>query len=200
MSFASNNLVSGTFRRSSAARTGFSPTSADAMRAVSGARWYVVHTHPHCEMRVLGELEQQEYAAFCPCTLRSVRHARRCTTKLAPLFPNYVFVRFDLDERPWRCINGTRGAVRLIANREVPAPVPVGVVERLQCMTGNGGAMDWTPKLKPGDQVRIEDGPFAALVGTLERLNSSGRVRVLLDLLGRVVSVTLAGEVITPAA
>jgi transcriptional antiterminator RfaH len=78
--------------------------------------------------------------------------------------------------------------------------VPFGVVERLQGMVGETGAMNWMPKLKPGDQVRIEDGPFAALVGTLERLDPSGRVRVLLDLLGREVSVTLSGEAVTPAA
>nr|WP_243850805.1 transcription termination/antitermination NusG family protein [Rhizomicrobium electricum] len=169
-------------------------------RAPFGERWYVVHTHPHCETRVIGELERQDYTAFCPCTLKTVRHARRSATKLAPVFPNYVFVRFNVDEQPWRCINGTRGAVRLITNRETPAPVPFGVVERLQSMVGETGAMNWVPKLKPGDQVRIEDGPFAALIGTLERLDPSGRVRVLLDLLGREVSVTLSGEAISPVA
>lgn len=200
MSYAPANLVSGTFPRLNASRVGCAPATIDAAMPAFGERWYVVHTHPHCETRVIGELERQDYTAFCPCTLKTVRHARRSATKLAPLFPNYVFVRFNVDEQPWRCINGTRGAVRLITNRETPAPVPFGVVERLQSMVGETGAMNWMPKLKPGDQVRIEDGPFAALVGTLERLDPSGRVRILLDLLGRDVSVTLSGEAITPAA
>jgi transcriptional antiterminator RfaH len=111
-----------------------------------------------------------------------------------------VFVRFNAEERPWRCINGTRGAIRLITNGETLAPVPMGIVERLQSMTSDCGAMNWLPKLNPGDKVRIEDGPFTALIGTLERLDPSGRVRVLLDLLGREVSVTLSSEAISPAA
>lgn len=163
-------------------------------------RWFVVHTQPHSEMRVIEHLTRQEFVTFCPCTRKTVRHARRSTTKLAALFPNYIFVRFDAGERAWRCINGTRGAIRLITNGDTPAPVPVGLVEHLQQMTGDNGALNWISTLKAGDQVRIANGPFSALIGTLERIDASGRVRVLLDLLGREVSVALSGEAISPAA
>ena len=119
---------------------------------------------------------------------------------LAPLFPNYLFVRFDVSRDRWRSVNGTRGVIRLITQGETPQPVPVGIVEALQhCMSANG-ASSWAPSLKIGQTVRIADGPFVDFAGTLEYLDAAGRVRVLLDLLGRSVSVALRCEAVTPAA
>jgi transcriptional antiterminator RfaH len=165
-----------------------------------GERWYVVHTQPHAETRAILHLERQGYLIFCPRTRKTMRHARKATRTLAPLFPNYLFVRLDVARDQWRSVNGTRGVVRLIMQGETPQPVPRGIVEALQSGRCTNGAMDWTPTFKVGQAVRIADGPFADFVGTLERLDAAGRVRVLLDLLGRSVSVALRCEDLMSAA
>lgn len=162
------------------------------------ARWYVVHTQPHNETRAITNLERQRFVTFNPCVRRVIRHARKKTVVMAPLFPNYVFVRFDPSRDQWRRINGTFGVVRLIANGDEPSVVPDGVIAALQRRIGDDGTMDWAEALHIGDQVRITDGPFADLVGTLEHLDSAGRVRILLDLLGRSVSVMMPGETVIP--
>jgi transcriptional antiterminator RfaH len=166
---------------------------------MEGVRWFVVHTQPRREALAIEHLNRQEFGTFCPMFRRTVRHARKRTTVLSALFPNYVFVQFDPAWDRWRCINGTRGVVRLISHRDAPSAVPEGVVEALQRRMRADGVMDWTTTLKEGEAVKVTDGPFADLVGTLERLDASGRVRVLLDLLGRSVSVMMSGEVIAPA-
>ena len=120
-----------------------------------------------------------------------MRHARTLQHKFAPLFPNYLFVSLDMSRDPWRSVNGTCGVIRLIMQGETPESVPHGVVEALQARMGESGAIDWTPSFKIGQSVRITDGPYADFIGTLEHLDSAGRVRVLLDLLGRSVSVAL---------
>jgi transcriptional antiterminator RfaH len=163
-------------------------------------RWYVVHTQPRGEARAVAHLERQGFRTFCPCTRKVVRHARKQSTALAPLFPNYLFVQLDLKHDQWRSVNGTRGVVRLIANGDEPAAVPQGVVETLQKRMKADGAIDWTLSFAVGDRVKIADGPFASLLGTLEHLDASGRVRVLLELLGRSVCVTLRGDALLPAA
>jgi len=161
-------------------------------------RWFVVHTQPKSEMRAVPNLERQGYHTFCPCMRHTVRHARKSTPVMVPLFPGYVFVQLDVSADQWRSINGTRGVIRLITNGETPVAVPVGIVEDLQRRISPDGAMDWTTSLKIGDQVKIAEGPFAAFIGTLQKLDASGRVRVLLDLLGRSVSVSLHAEKIAP--
>jgi transcriptional antiterminator RfaH len=171
-----------------------------APQDTSGERWYVVHTQPHAESRATSNLEGQGYALFCPRMRKTVRHARKATTTLAPLFPNYLFLQLDVSRDHWRSVNGTRGVIRLITQGETPQPVPVGIVEALQARMSADGVLDWTAALKIGQAVRISSGPFADFVGTLEKLDAGGRVRVLLDILGRSVSVALRCEALMPAA
>ena len=61
-----------------------------------GERWYVVHTQPHAEKRAICHLERQGFFIFCPRMHKTVRHARKTTRVLAPMFPNYLFVRLDV--------------------------------------------------------------------------------------------------------
>jgi hypothetical protein len=40
-------------------------------------------------------------------------------------------------------------------------------------------------------EMRLTQGPFAEYLGTVDRLDDSGRVCVLLDMLGRTISITV---------
>jgi transcriptional antiterminator RfaH len=163
-------------------------------------RWYVAHTQPRAEDQAIYHLEMQGYRVVCPRYRRTVRHARKAKTVLAPLFPNYLFVHFDISRDQWRSVNGTRGVVRLLTHGGTPQPLPNGIVEGLLARMRDDGTIDWSPTLKIGGAVRIAGGPFAEFLGTLEYFDAAGRVRVLLDLLGRSVSVALRCEALLPAA
>jgi hypothetical protein len=60
--------------------------------------------------------------------------------------------------------------------------------------TGSDGLLQLRPQLNVGDPVRLTQGPFADYLGTLDRLDDSGRVRVLLDMLGRRVPILVEGH------
>lgn len=177
----------------------FAADTIDEHREVVGALWYVVQTQPRAESQAISHLEMQRYIVFCPRYRRTIRHARKTKIALAPLFPSYIFTRFRASHDQWRSINGTRGVVRLLMQDGIPQPLPSGVVEGLQAKLRADGTFDWTSALRVGDEVRIIDGPFAELLGTLEYLDAAGRVRVLLELLGRSVSVALRSEALLPA-
>jgi transcription elongation factor/antiterminator RfaH len=167
---------------------------------VAGDRWYVAQTQPRAESRAIIHLERQGYHVFCPRYRKTVRHARKAKSVLAPLFPNYLFLRLDAAHDAWRAVNSTRGVMRLISQGETPAPLPRGSVEDLLAKADAGGVMDWAPIFKIGQAVRIAEGPFADLVGKLEHLDAAGRVRVLLELLGRHVFVALRCDALMAAA
>lgn len=173
--------------------------SAKLYRELASAIWYVVNTQPRAENRAIYHLKTQGYSIFCPRYRRTVRHARQTKIVLAPLFPAYLFVHFDISRDRWRSINGTRGVVRLLVRDGNPQSIPDGIVPELMARTRDDGSFDWTSTLKVGDAVRIADGPFAEFLGTLEYLDAAGRVRVLLELLGRSVSVALRSEALLPA-
>lgn len=174
-------------------------TGETLLEGLARADWYVVNTQPRAESRAKHHLELQGFGVFCPRYRKTVRHARKTKSAFAPLFPNYLFVRLDLSRDQWRSVNGTRGVIRLLMQDGAPQAVPNGVVGNLQAKTRADGTFDWTSTLEIGGTVRIADGPFAELLGTLEYLDAAGRVRVLLELLGRSVSVGLRSEALLPA-
>lgn len=154
-----------------------------------GQRWYVVHTLPRGEMRARTHLENQGFQAFLPKRLKTVRHARKITTVVAPFFPRYLFVVLDLSRDKWRSVRGTIGVSSLIMQGEVPHPVPFGVLETLTTLTDAQGMLRLDTEFRVGDRVRLTAGVFAEKLGICQRLDDSGRVRVLLDIMGGRVPV-----------
>ena len=170
-----------------------------AVASNDGGRWYAVHTQPNREIRAKTQLENQLYEVFLPRRLKTVRHARKLTNVAAPFFPRYLFIRLDLTRHRWRSVNGTFGVTSLIMQGEVPHPVPDGVVEAMIAAIDGSGFLCLEESLKVGSQVRRAAGPFADQLGTLDRLDDSGRVRVLLEIMGATVPVQLERKFVTAA-
>lgn len=179
------------------------PTTAPADLASparqAGERWYLVFTGPHQEQRAVLNLERQGFRPFLPRLRKSVRHARAIRQVLAPLFPRYVFLPLDLERDRWLSVRGTFGVTSLYMAGSRPGPVPDGVVESLLARIDAQGASRLDGDLHVGDGVRVLDGPFTDFVGTLSRLDDNGRVRVLLDVMGKSTPVTLPRSALMPA-
>jgi transcription elongation factor/antiterminator RfaH len=155
-----------------------------------GQRWYAVHTLPFSEARAQGHLENQSFRTFLPRRRKTVRHARKMSTIEAPFFPGYLFVALDLTRHQWRSVNGTFGVSSLVMRGDRPHPVPRGVVETLIGSADRRGILQLGQQLKVGAPVRLMAGPFVDQLAILDRLDDCGRVRVLLDLMGRQVSIS----------
>lgn len=153
--------------------------------SVGGLRWYAVNTHPNSETRAVTNLERQGWHCFCPNIARSSRYGRRVTTRMKPLFPGYVFIHLDTATSRWRAIDSSSGVRGIVKVGEQPAPLPEGIVEALIAMTDSGGKVTFASTLEEGDSVRFVAGPLTGMIGRLEQLDASGRVTVLMQLLGR---------------
>jgi transcription antitermination factor NusG len=157
----------------------------------AGERWYAVHTLSFAEKRAQVQLENQQFRTFMPKRLKTVRHARKLSTIVAPFFPRYLFIVLDLGRDRWRSVNGTFGVANLVMGGELPCPAPAGIVESMQALADASGVLDLRADLKVGAPVRLAAGPFAEQLAVLDRMDDSGRIRVLLDMLGRKVPVLL---------
>jgi transcription antitermination factor NusG len=157
-------------------------------------RWYVVQTQPHREHLAAEHLVKQGFEAFLPRQRKTVRHARRLSERLVSYFPGYMFVRLDLGAQRWRSVNGTIGVRGLIMGADRPAAAPVGLVETLQERADARGCLAAPPAYALGDRVRLLSGPLADLVGELDRFEGSARVRILVELVGGVVPVTVGND------
>ncbi len=74
------------------------------------------------------------------------------------------------------------------------------MVEALIAASDGRGMMHFGNELRPGQAVRLAAGPFAEQLGTLDRLDGPNAVRVLLDIMGRRVSVSARRDMVLPAA
>jgi transcription antitermination factor NusG len=163
----------------------------EALSVSNGERWFAANTLPRRELGAKLQLERQGFRAFAPYILRTVRHARKLRTVRTPVFPGYIFVILNLQRHRWRSVNGTFGVARLVMGGDQPQPVPRGVVEDLLAMTDDAFLLVGGHDLKTGQAIRVVAGPFASVLGRLDRLDDNGRIRVLLNIMGGQVPALL---------
>ncbi|TIL40486.1 transcription termination/antitermination NusG family protein [Mesorhizobium sp.] len=157
----------------------------------AAARWYAASVFPGKEDVAERHLRLQGFHPFIPRCEKTIRHARRIETRPAAYFPGYMFIALDVALQRWRSVNGTFGVRSLIMQAERPLPVPSGLVERLIALTGKDGLLDFSGGLTAGASVRILSGPFAEMIGRLDRLDPAGRARVLVAIMNGEIPVDM---------
>lgn len=167
--------------------------SVSSQRLATGAaaRWYAASVFPGKEDLAERHLRMQGFDPFVPRWEKTTRHARRIETRPAAYFPGYMFINLDVALQRWRSVNGTFGVRSLIMQGERPLPVPSGLVERFIALTGRDGLLDFRGGLTAGASVRILSGPFAEMIGRLDRLDPAGRARVLVAIMNGEIPVDL---------
>lgn len=159
--------------------------------ATPATRWYAASVFPGKEHVAERHLRIQGFEPFVPRCEKTVRHARRLETRVAAYFPGYMFIALDVALQRWRSINGTFGVRSLVMQGDRPLPVPSGLVERFIALTGTHGLLDFSGGLAAGASVRILSGPFAEMIGRLDRLDPAGRARVLVAIMNGEIPVDL---------
>ena len=160
----------------------------------TGNSWYLVQFKPNCHEMAERNLRRQNFHTFLPMQEETKRKSGRFVSTLRPLFTGYLFVGFDPSKGGWRAINSTYGITRLVSFGEIPQPVPLDLISRLMLRCDEGGKLLPPPILKPGDAVKISDGPFAEFAATVETISPDQRVWVLLDLMGRTTRVAVHSD------
>lgn len=158
------------------------------MPANDGSEWFVAQTQPRKEVVAMRNLQNQGFDAYCPRVRRTRRHARKFETVSEPLFPGYVFVGIDVSEQPWRSVNGTFGVSRILTDGAGPVALQEGLVEQLMAVTGADGGLPGRAA-RVGEDVRLRTGPFADFVGCIVGMSAGNRVRILLRLMNREITV-----------
>lgn len=153
--------------------------------------WYVLHTKPRKEDYVAGQLVSRDAEVFYPRLVESGPTGDGHQVRVAPMFPSYLFVKLDVDQRG-KGVRYTPGVKDFLRTDGRPEPIPGDVVAALQDRTGPSGVYRRPqPHLEPGSRLRIDKGPLRGMDVIFEReLSGPERVAVLLaevNLQARVV-------------
>jgi transcriptional antiterminator NusG len=96
-----------------------------------------------------------------------------------------------MTDQSWNVVRNTPGVTGFVGTGIKPSPLPPDEVNRiLKQMTAESPHLKIG--LRPGQSVRVIDGPFVDFMGTIDEVNvEKGKVKVLLTLFGRETSVEL---------
>ncbi|MDC1376717.1 transcriptional activator RfaH, partial [Amylibacter sp.] len=129
---------------------------------------------------------------FLPLYNITSRKASRFINTSQPLFPGYMFIKFDKANINWHKINNTYGVSRLIIFNSIIKSIPSTFVDNLIKRYDLSGKSLPMQKLKKGDQVNILRGPFANFIATIETYDTDLRIYILMDLMGRKTRIQAA--------
>jgi transcriptional antiterminator RfaH len=168
----------------------------EALQIEPGLKWYAIQTKVNRERDVEKRLTDLHLEVFLPWMQARRRIGSKFHWMKVPLFPGYVFCHLDMvvSGKAARYSPGVRDFLTFGSR---VAEVGEEIIESLRERCPNGVAQIDPVKAKPGDTVRINEGPFSGLEAIFEqKLKGSERVAVLLEILGRQTRIVLPSETI----
>ena len=174
--------------------------AAGEMPAEDGRNWFVIHCYSGYENKVRHNLEQRIESMGMKAKIFDVvvpteeeievKDGKRRTVERR-VFPGYLLVQMIMSEDSWYVVRNTPGVTGFVGMGNVPTPLrPEEVAQILRRMEAEAPKIKVT--FKPGQKVRIVDGPFNDFIGTVAEIDMDrAKVRVMVSFFGRETPVEL---------
>jgi transcriptional antiterminator RfaH len=157
--------------------------------------WYVIRTKPSGESRAKLNLERQYYQVYLPQLCRVVEKSGHWQPVTTPMFPGYLFVGPFDSQRSLSPVNNTPGVSHIVRFGNVPATVSAAILNSIRRLEQEQTQTGDADTFLPGAKVRFDRGPLCGRQGIVSR-SASGRVDVLLSMLGRDVAIAATPDLL----
>lgn len=148
--------------------------------------WYALQVRSRKENYVASHILGQGFECLLP-TYKSFRQWSDRKKELEqPLFPGYLFSRFDFQNR--RPLVTTPGVLQILGNGRVGIPVSDDEISALRLAVSSGMPKQPWPYLEVGQRVRVNYGTLTGLEGILVNVKGNHRVVLSVTLLQRSVA------------
>jgi transcription antitermination factor NusG len=161
----------------------------------AGPAWYALQVRAQRETVVADHLLGKGYELFLPTYKRRKSWSDRIKEAEAPLFPGYLFCRFDPQKRlpilttPW--------VIQIVGNKHSVIPVDQTEIMAIRTLVASGRPSQPWPYMNVGERVRIESGPLRGLEGILTEFKGNHKLVLSVTLLQRSVSVEIDGAFVS---
>lgn len=150
-------------------------------------RWWVLHVKPRQEKSLGRDVLAQAIPFYLPLAKQRWRQRGRKMTSYVPLFPGYVFLWGSEEER----IRGlqTNRVVRVLTVDDGQ-----GLLHdllQIQQLIASGAPLTIEERLAPGHRVRVREGSFKGLEGTVLRRRGQTRLVIAVNFLQQGASVEI---------
>ena len=157
-------------------------------------QWYTVNTKPQHERVAELSLQKLGVETFYPQLKQRKVIRRRAETRIGPLFPGYLFARFQLDTH-YRAVTYARGVRNIVTFGTMPATVEDEIIEGIRARLHDGYLTVPAPSFMPGEIIRVQTGPLQGLEAVFVReMSDHERVVLLLRTLTYQARIVLPFE------
>jgi len=154
--------------------------------------WFAIRTKSNREFNVSDALAGKGYEVLFPrYTINPRPWARETAHITKPLFPGYLFCRFDPSVR--LPILTIPGVLNVVSNGKIPVPLEDREIDSVKVLVSSRLPVHPHNYLQPGDLVRIAQGPLAGAEGSIVHTDCK-KLIVSITLLQRSVAVEVAPE------
>ena len=165
-----------------------------------GRYWYVIHCYSGYENKVRHAIEQRIetmgmddkiFDVMVPTEEEvEIKEGKRRVVERR-VFPGYVLVQMLMDEDSWYVVRNTPGVTGFVGMGNKPTPLTEQEVSQImRRMEAEAPVVKVT--FKPGQKVRIIDGPFNDITGIVDEIDMERtKVRVMVNFFGRETPVEL---------
>jgi len=162
--------------------------------------WYVIHTYSGYEDAVAKNLKQRVESLGMEDKIFNVLVPKEKKIKIKngkrkvveeKIYPGYVLVEMIVTDDSWYVVRNTPNVTGFVGVGTTPVPISPQEIETLKKRMGVE-TPQYKIEVKPGDSVKIIDGPFKDFDGKVSEIDEErGKVKVLVNMFGRDTPVEL---------
>ena len=172
------------------------------MTDVKTKQWYIVHTYSGFEKKVSESLQQRVQAYGLSDEIGEVliptedvvemRGGKKVVTSKR-FFPGYILVEMTMSDHVWHVVKNTPKVTGFVGAGNKPTPLSREEVDQiLHQVTTSAEKPKPKYSFEKGDQVRINEGPFASFNGVVDEVNhDKNTLKVMVTIFGRSTPVEL---------
>jgi transcriptional antiterminator NusG len=165
-------------------------------------KWYVAHTYSGHEQKAkrylenaiaTQGLEETMGRVLVPTeTVVEMKQGKRSTT-VRKFLPSYILVEMVLNKETQHLVSNTPGITSFVGALGKPVPLKAEEAERILKQIERGHTRDFEEvPFKPGDQVKVIDGPFTDFSGFVSEVDQEKKkLKVMVSIFGRPTPVEL---------
>ena len=156
---------------------------------MSGEAWFALQIRQTYDSAVPTLLTAKGYEILAPVYRCRRRWSDRIKEIDAPLFPGYVFCRFDPTSHSTALVVTTPGVLKILGFGSKPEPLDEREIESVRLAAQYGFSPRPFPYLSTGAKIRITQGPLYGVEGILTRIKNRELLVVSVSMLQRSISV-----------
>jgi len=177
--------------------------SATLTAPISSGRWYVLHVYSGFEQKVAKDIREKAAKQGLAEAIHEILIPKEEVTELKRgkrvasernVFPGYVMIKMDLSDDAWHLIKNTAKVTGFLGSGNKPQAISETEAARLmqQLTSPEGASARRTVTFDIGEEVRINEGAFASMVGIVDEVDDEkGRMKVSVSIFGRATPVEL---------